>query len=61
MESGNELIHRIKKTSQYFSLENPALRLWCGFTSAMAGNILTEEKHWAKLRPVVETVRRVRS
>jgi methionine synthase II (cobalamin-independent) len=59
MESGDELIQRIKEASQYVSLENPALSLWCGFTSAMAGNILTEDKHWAKLRLVVEAVRRV--
>jgi 5-methyltetrahydropteroyltriglutamate--homocysteine methyltransferase len=59
MESGEELVQRIKEASQYVSLENPALSLWCGFTSAMAGNILTEDKHWAKLRLVVETVRRV--
>ena len=59
MKSGDELTHRIKEGSQYFPLKNPALSLWCGFTSAMAGNILTEDKRWAKLRLVVETVRRV--
>ena len=59
MKSGDELIHRIKEASESVSLENPALSLWCGFTSAMAGNILTEVKHWVKLRLVVETVRRV--
>jgi len=59
MESGDELIQRIKETSQYFPLENPALSLWCCFTSAKAGNILTEDKHWARLRVVAGTAWRV--
>jgi methionine synthase II (cobalamin-independent) len=59
MESGEELIQRIKEASQYVSLENLALSPQCGFASTMEGNMLTEDEQWAKLRLVVETARRV--
>jgi methionine synthase II (cobalamin-independent) len=59
MESGEELIQRIKEASQYVPLENLALSPQCGFASTMEGNMLTEDEQWAKLRLVVETVRRV--
>jgi 5-methyltetrahydropteroyltriglutamate--homocysteine methyltransferase len=59
MESGDELIQRIKEASQYVPLENLALSPQCGFASTMEGNMLTEDEQWAKLRLVVETARRV--
>jgi 5-methyltetrahydropteroyltriglutamate--homocysteine methyltransferase len=59
MESGDELVQRIKEASQYIPLENLALSPQCGFASTMEGNMLTEEEQWAKLRLVVETARRV--
>jgi 5-methyltetrahydropteroyltriglutamate--homocysteine methyltransferase len=59
MESGDELIQRIKEASQYVPLEYLALSPQCGFASTMEGNMLTEDEQWAKLRLVVETARRV--
>jgi 5-methyltetrahydropteroyltriglutamate--homocysteine methyltransferase len=59
MESGDELIQRIKQASQFVPLENLALSPQCGFASTMEGNMLTEEEQWAKLRLVVETARKV--
>ena len=59
MESGDELVQRIKEASQYVPLENLALSPQCGFASTMEGNMLTEDEQWAKLRLVVETARRV--
>ena len=59
MESGDELIQRIKEASRYVPLESLALSPQCGFASTMEGNMLTEDEQWAKLRLVVETARRV--
>ena len=59
LESGDELVQRIKEASQYVLLENLALSPQCGFASTMEGNMLTEDEQWAKLRLVVETARRV--
>jgi 5-methyltetrahydropteroyltriglutamate--homocysteine methyltransferase len=59
MESGEELIQRIKQASQYVPLENLALSPQCGFASTMEGNMLTEDEQWSKLQLVVETARRV--
>ena len=59
LESGDELVQRIKEASQYVPLENLALSPQCGFASTMEGNMLTEDEQWAKLRLVVETARRV--
>jgi 5-methyltetrahydropteroyltriglutamate--homocysteine methyltransferase len=59
LESGDELIQRIKEASRYVPLENLALSPQCGFASTMEGNMLAEDEQWAKLRLVVETARRV--
>jgi 5-methyltetrahydropteroyltriglutamate--homocysteine methyltransferase len=59
MESGDELVRRIKEASKYVPPEDLALSPQCGFASTMEGNMLTEDEQWAKLRLVVETARRV--
>jgi 5-methyltetrahydropteroyltriglutamate--homocysteine methyltransferase len=59
MESGDELMQRIKEASKYVPLANLALSPQCGFASTMEGNMLTEDEQWAKLRLVVETARQV--
>jgi 5-methyltetrahydropteroyltriglutamate--homocysteine methyltransferase len=59
LESGDELVQRIKEASRYVPLENLALSPQCGFASTMEGNMLTEDQQWAKLRLVGETARRV--
>jgi len=59
LESGDELVQRIKEASRYVPLENLALSPQCGFASTMEGNMLTEDEQWAKLHLVVETARLV--
>ena len=59
LESGDELVQRIKEARRHFPLENLALSPQCGFASTMEGNLLTEEEQWAKLRLVADTARRV--
>jgi 5-methyltetrahydropteroyltriglutamate--homocysteine methyltransferase len=59
MESGDELMQRIKEASKYVPLANLALSPQCGFASTMEGNMLTEDEQWAKLRLVVDTARQV--
>jgi 5-methyltetrahydropteroyltriglutamate--homocysteine methyltransferase len=59
LESGDELVQRIKQASRYFPMENLALSPQCGFASTMEGNLLTEDEQWAKMKLVAETSRRV--
>lgn len=59
LESGDELVQRIKEASRYFPADNLALSPQCGFASTMEGNLLSEDEQWAKLRVVAETARRV--
>jgi 5-methyltetrahydropteroyltriglutamate--homocysteine methyltransferase len=59
LENTDQLIERIKEAGRYVPLEDLALSPQCGFASTMEGNLLTEEDQWAKLRLVVDTVRRV--
>ena len=59
LESGDELVQRIKEASRYFPLENLTISPQCGFASTMEGNLLTEDEQWAKMKLVAETARRV--
>jgi len=59
LESGDQLIQRIKEASKYLPLENLTLSPQCGFASTLEGNKITEDDQWAKLGLVVETARRV--
>ncbi len=59
LESGDEIIARIKEASRHLPLENLALSPQCGFASTMEGNLVSEDNQWAKLRLVVETARKV--
>ncbi len=59
MEDTNVLEKRIKEASQHVPMENLALSPQCGFASTAEGNLITEERQWAKLKLVVETARRV--
>lgn len=59
LESGDEIIGRIKEASRHLPLENLALSPQCGFASTMEGNLVSEDDQWAKLRLVVETARKV--
>ena len=59
LESGEQIVERIKEASRYVPLENLALSPQCGFASTLEGNLISEEQQWAKMRLVVETARRV--
>jgi 5-methyltetrahydropteroyltriglutamate--homocysteine methyltransferase len=59
MENSDDLAKRIEEASRYVPLDNLALSPQCGFASTMEGNLLTEERQWAKLKLVADTARRV--
>ena len=59
MEDTKVLEKRIEEASQYVPLENLALSPQCGFASTAEGNLITEDRQWAKLKLVVDTARRV--
>jgi 5-methyltetrahydropteroyltriglutamate--homocysteine methyltransferase len=59
MEDPKELTERIKEASCYVPLENLALSPQCGFASTAEGNLLTEDRQWAKLKLVVDTARKI--
>jgi 5-methyltetrahydropteroyltriglutamate--homocysteine methyltransferase len=59
MEDANALVKRIEQASQYVPMENLALSPQCGFASTAEGNLITEDRQWAKLKLVVDTARRV--
>jgi 5-methyltetrahydropteroyltriglutamate--homocysteine methyltransferase len=59
MENPDDLAKRVEEASRYVPLDNLALSPQCGFASTMEGNLLTEERQWAKLKLVADTARRV--
>jgi 5-methyltetrahydropteroyltriglutamate--homocysteine methyltransferase len=59
MEDPDQLAMRIEEASRYVPLENLALSPQCGFASTAEGNLVTEDRQWAKLKLVADTARRV--
>jgi 5-methyltetrahydropteroyltriglutamate--homocysteine methyltransferase len=59
MEDASVLVKRIEEASKYVPMENLALSPQCGFASTAEGNLLTEDRQWAKLKLVVNTARKV--
>jgi methionine synthase II (cobalamin-independent) len=59
MEDPKELAERVKEASRYVPIENLALSPQCGFASTAEGNLLTEDRQWAKLKLVVDTARKI--
>jgi 5-methyltetrahydropteroyltriglutamate--homocysteine methyltransferase len=59
MEDQRELTKRIEEASRIVPLENLALSPQCGFASTAEGNLITEDRQWAKLKLVADTARRV--
>jgi len=59
IEDTQVLEQRIKEASQFVPLENLALSPQCGFASTAEGNLISEDRQWAKLKLVVDTARRV--
>jgi 5-methyltetrahydropteroyltriglutamate--homocysteine methyltransferase len=59
MEDPDQLAKRIEEASRYVPMENLALSPQCGFASTAEGNLITEDRQWAKLKLVADTARRV--
>ncbi len=59
MENPDQLAKRIEEASRFVPLENLALSPQCGFASTAEGNLITEDRQWAKLKLVADTARRV--
>ncbi|HYL61325.1 MAG TPA: cobalamin-independent methionine synthase II family protein [Candidatus Methylomirabilis sp.] len=59
MEDPDMLAKRVDEASKYVPMENLALSPQCGFASTAEGNLITEDRQWAKLKLVVDTARRL--
>ncbi|MDB5407146.1 MAG: 5-methyltetrahydropteroyltriglutamate--homocysteine S-methyltransferase [Rhodospirillales bacterium] len=59
LEAKDELKRRIKEAARYVPLDQICLSPQCGFSSTVAGNDISEEEQFAKLRLVVETAREI--
>ena len=59
MENSDQLAERIDEASTFVPLENLALSPQCGFASTAEGNLITEERQWAKLKLVADTARKI--
>src|ERR671937_3045077 len=59
LEAKDELKRRIEEASKYAPIEQLCLSPQCGFSSTVAGNVLTQEEQWAKLRLIVEVAEQV--
>ncbi len=59
MEEPNDLAKRIEEASHFVPMDNLALSPQCGFASTAEGNLITEDRQWAKLKLVADTARRV--
>lgn len=54
LETVDDLKRRVDEASRYLDLDRLALGPQCGFASTVAGNPVTEEVQWAKLKLSVE-------
>jgi 5-methyltetrahydropteroyltriglutamate--homocysteine methyltransferase len=54
METADQLKRRIDEAAKYVPLEQLALSPQCGFASSVAGNLVTEEAQWAKLKLIAK-------
>jgi 5-methyltetrahydropteroyltriglutamate--homocysteine methyltransferase len=59
VESSEELKRRIEQAARFAPIEQLALSPQCGFSSDMAGNLLTEDDQWRKLDVMLETAAQV--
>jgi 5-methyltetrahydropteroyltriglutamate--homocysteine methyltransferase len=59
LENINDVAARIREAAKYFPLDNLTLSPQCGFASTAEGNLLTEDEQWAKLKLVIDTVKKV--
>lgn len=59
LESAEYLERRIGEAARYVDVEQLALSPQCGFASTEEGNVITEDRQWAKLRRIVEVAGKV--
>jgi 5-methyltetrahydropteroyltriglutamate--homocysteine methyltransferase len=59
VENEDDIVRRIEEAAKYMPLEQLTLSPQCGFASMAAGNLLSEDEQWAKLRLVANVARRV--
>ena len=59
IETVDELTRRIEEAARYVPLEQLALSPQCGFSSDLAGNLLSEDDQWRKLDVMLETAAQV--
>jgi methionine synthase II (cobalamin-independent) len=59
MEDPAVLAKRIEEASKYVPIDNLTLSPQCGFASTAEGNMLTEDQQWAKMKLVMDTVKKV--
>jgi 5-methyltetrahydropteroyltriglutamate--homocysteine methyltransferase len=54
LEKKDDIKRRIDEATKYVALDQLCLSPQCGFASTEEGNVLAEDKQWAKLRMIVE-------
>jgi 5-methyltetrahydropteroyltriglutamate--homocysteine methyltransferase len=59
LERKEDLLRRIDEAAKFLPLEQLAISPQCGFASTMEGNLLTEDRQWAKLQLVADVAREV--
>jgi 5-methyltetrahydropteroyltriglutamate--homocysteine methyltransferase len=59
LEDPDQLAKRIDEAAKFVPMENLALSPQCGFASTAEGNVITEDRQWAKLKLVADTARRL--
>jgi 5-methyltetrahydropteroyltriglutamate--homocysteine methyltransferase len=59
VESYDNLRRRIDDAARYIPIENLAISPQCGFASVAAGNLLSEDDQWRKLKIVADTARKI--
>jgi len=59
LEHPDALARLIDQATKYVPLDRLALSPQCGFASMAAGNVITEEEQWIKMKLVVDVAKRV--
>jgi 5-methyltetrahydropteroyltriglutamate--homocysteine methyltransferase len=59
LESGAQIVARVRDASKVLPLERLTLSPQCGFASVMQGNLLSEDQQWAKMKLVADTAREI--
>ena len=59
VETPDDLKRRIEEAARFAPLEQLALSTQCGFSSDVAGNLLSEDDQWRKLDVMLETASQV--